>query len=113
MFPNRLTFGALAIACVTAAAAGGYFASRQGSVPGPAVVAEQALSASEAPQQDSPVQETEAVVDNRVSPAPAASEPEAAGRVTPAATARRAPATAPQSTRMTRRPDPPPLERSW
>src|SRR5215510_9779845 len=33
---NRLAFGALAVACMTAAAAGGYIATRQNVVPAPA-----------------------------------------------------------------------------
>ena len=65
MFANRLTFGALAVACIAAAGTGGYFASRQNTVPAPAVAAEQALSALEAPILDGPVQETEAVVNDR------------------------------------------------
>src|SRR5687767_3635860 len=109
MFANRLTFGALAVACIAATGAGSYFASRQNRVPAP-VAAEQALSASEAPILSGPVQETEAVVNDRVSQAPAAPRLEAADKVTPAGTARRAPAPAPRSTRVTARPDPPALE---
>ena len=64
MFSNRLTFAALAVACITAAGAGGYFASRQNTVPVP-VAAEQPLAVSDAPLVDTPVQETETVVDDR------------------------------------------------
>jgi len=65
MFANRLTIGVLAVACVAAAGAGGYFATRQntGSVP----AATMASSAPTSPDTgaaalDRPVQETEAVV---------------------------------------------------
>ena len=40
MFSNRLTFAALAVACIAAAGAGGYFASRQNTVPAPAAAAD-------------------------------------------------------------------------
>ena len=65
MFPNRLTIGALAVACVAAAGAGGYFASRQntGSAPADTVASSApASSDSGAAAPNSPVQETEAVV---------------------------------------------------
>ena len=65
MFPNRLTIGALAVACVAAAGAGGYFASRQNTGSAPAVtVASSAPASSESgtAAPNSPVQETEAVV---------------------------------------------------
>ena len=65
MFPNRLTIGALAVACVAAAGAGGYFASRQNTGYAPAdTVASSAPASSDsgAAAPNSPVQETEAVV---------------------------------------------------
>jgi len=55
MFSTRLTFGVLAVACVAAAGAGGYFAARQNVVPTPAA----ALTSTTA---ERPVQETEAVI---------------------------------------------------
>ena len=88
MFSNRLTFGALAVACITAAGAGGYFASRQNTVPDASCRAEQALPAAEALAPEAPVQETEAVIedrDNRDESLPGTAAPglEAAGKVTP------------------------------
>src|SRR4030095_7273693 len=67
MFSNRLTFGVLAVACIVAAGAGGYFATRQNVVPAPvgAVASDPATPATATPggaTVDSPVQETEAVV---------------------------------------------------
>ena len=112
MFSNRLTFGVLAVACIAAAGAGGYFASRQNTVPTPAVAAEQILPASDGL---TPVQETEAIVENRGNTgAPvAAPEVDAAEKTNRAETVRRAPTTAARSTRATTRPDPPALDRSW
>lgn len=112
MFSNRLTFGALAVACIAAAGAGGYFASRQNTVPTPAVAAEQPLSASQAPLAETPVQETEAVIDDGRSRTAAAPQPAAAAKVTPR-TARPTPAAVPPPARATARPEPPALERSW
>src|SRR5919197_1009511 len=60
MLSNRLAFAALAIACVTAAAAGGYLASRQNAVPASPPLAPPPPPA--APAAERPVQETEAVV---------------------------------------------------
>jgi len=75
MLSNRLAFVALAIACIGAAAGGGYLATRQNTVPAPiaaqsqpaAPLAERAPSAAEAQPASTPatakgVQETEAVV---------------------------------------------------
>jgi hypothetical protein len=112
MFSNRLTFGALAVACIAAASAGGYFGSRQNAVPAPAIAAEQPSSVSEATVVETQVQETEAVVDDRASQTARAPELEATGRVTPRA-ARPTAAAAPRSTPTTARPEPPALERSW
>ena len=114
MFSNRLTFAALAVACITAAGAGGYFASRQNTVPVP-VAAEQPLAVSDAPLVDTPVQETETVVDDRdnlVSRATAKPGPAAAATV-PQRPVRPTPAAAPRSTPTPVRPDPPALDRSW
>jgi hypothetical protein len=70
MQSNRLAFLALGVACVAAAAGGGYVASRQNaaSSPAPADLATTA-AATRAAQ---PVQETEAVVSARIDAAPAA-----------------------------------------
>jgi len=88
MLSNRLAFVALAIACIGAAAGGGYLATRQNSVPAPiaaqsqpaAPVAERAAATAEAqPASTSTtalapvraVQETEAVVGDTTSRTPA------------------------------------------
>ena len=64
MFSNRLTLAALALACIAAAGMGGYFASRQNAAPSLAAMTAPAPSAA------TPVQETEAVVDD-TNPTPA------------------------------------------
>ncbi len=54
MVSNRLTFAALAVACVGAAGAGGYFATRQNSVPAPAAAMAAPMAApAEAPRRES------------------------------------------------------------
>src|SRR5256885_7803904 len=77
MASNRLAFVALALACIAAAAGGGYLATRQNAVPTPAsAAAAPALPTGSAPQQpsqaapDRPVQETEAVVGDTPKKAP-------------------------------------------
>jgi hypothetical protein len=68
MLSNRLAFAALAVACIAAAAGGGYLASRQNTVPAPASAqtASPVPAATPAPAvaaaPEKPVQETEAVV---------------------------------------------------
>ena len=71
MLSNRLAFAALAVACIGAAAGGGYLATRQNTVPAPmsaqsqpavAPQAAPALAAPTAAAPAKPVQETEAVV---------------------------------------------------
>src|SRR3954470_6270632 len=70
MLSNRLAFAALAIACIGAAAGGGYLASRQNAVPTPASAQVQATppatsptpAPAVAPPAPQPVHETEAVV---------------------------------------------------
>jgi hypothetical protein len=84
MFSNRLTIAALAAACIAAAGAGGYFASRQTVVQTPAA---SAAAASDVDAPNRPVQETEAVVEDRALPAQAPPEKVASG---PTAAARRA-----------------------
>ena len=113
MFSNRLIFGVLAVACVVAAGAGGYFASRQNVVPTPAeaIASTPATSvpgAATAP--DRAVQETEAVVSDTAPKAVVAAE----------ATPRRAepPRNTPtpprrSADRTAARQNQPALERSW
>src|SRR5262245_30272439 len=62
MFSNRLAFAALGAACIAAAAAGGYLASRQNAVPAPVAASSTSLPASAQPTAERPVQETEALV---------------------------------------------------
>jgi len=86
MLSNRLAFAALAVACIAAAAGGGYLASRQNTVPAPASAQTASpvpaaapapaapSTAVAAPTADRPVQETEAVVGD-AKPSKRASEP--------------------------------------
>lgn len=78
MLSNRLAFAALGVACIAAAAGGGYLASRQNAVPAPAAAQTQAVPATTATPApgvtaaatpDRPVQETEAVVGDAKMPA--------------------------------------------
>jgi hypothetical protein len=128
MLSNRLAFGALGIACITAAAGGGYLASRQDAVPTPAMAA----GAEAAPTLDTAatpegttaaVQETEAVVGEPTPSAPVGAT-EAAPPAAPArqrATTPRAAAPASRSSRPASPPasapvarqEPPALERTW
>ena len=109
MFSNRLMFGALAVACVAAAGAGGYFASRQNTVSAPAATVASSVPAAEAAALNHPVQETEAIVGETVPKAvvaPAETSRRAKpARTTPTAPTRSASTTAPQNL--------PALERSW
>jgi hypothetical protein len=59
MLANRLAFAALAVACIGAAAGGGYLASRQSSAPVSAAVSAPGSATSSTAK---PVQETEAIV---------------------------------------------------
>ena len=87
MFSNRLAFAALGVACIAAAAGGGYLASRQNAVPAPLAATS---TASPAPSSvpDRPVQETEAVVGDTKPTAEAL--PPVVEPVKPAAPAKRA-----------------------
>jgi hypothetical protein len=76
MLSNKLAFAALAVACIAAAAGGGYLASRQNAVPTPAAAQTQpaatTTSAVPAPTAraataDRPVTETEAIVADKTS----------------------------------------------
>jgi hypothetical protein len=130
MFSNRLAVAVLGVACITAAAGGGYFAARQNAVPTPAAAQSQTAEAPLTPVADAsasrPVQETEALVGDAVKPAPApapvAAPPPFASRSSrraeapppPAPTTRRATASAPTRERTSaRRNDPPPLSSTW
>lgn len=99
---NRLAFAALAVACMTAAAGGGYLATRQNAVPAPMAAqtvpasqpapAPAAQTASTPATPSQPVQETEAVIGDKTVKADSKST---ASGVTAPKTARRndAPAT--------------------
>jgi len=103
MLSNKLAFAALAVACIAAAAGGGYLASRQNTVPTPAsaqappvaATAPGASAPSPAASTDRPVTETEAIVGEKPTPTTTAST-----------TARRA--DKPRETTMTARATPPP-----
>ena len=112
MFSNRLIFGVLAVACVVAAGAGGYFASRQNVVPTPAeaIASTPATSVpAAATTPDRAVQETEAVVRETAPKAVVAAEA-APRRAEPT---RNAPAPPTRSASTAARQKPPTLERSW
>ena len=73
MLSNKLAFAALAVACIAAAAGGGYLASRQNAVPAPAAAQTQPTApvAAVAPAPaaaERPVQETESVVGDKTAP---------------------------------------------
>src|SRR5262245_45449155 len=126
MFPNRLALPLLAVACVTAAAAGGYFAARQNAVPAPAAAQSQPADfAAPSAAASKPVQETEALVgDVKPSSAPAPAPVASPAPPVRSKTTRRSeqtaparpstPAAAPQRERTTTaRQEPPPLTSSW
>jgi type IV secretory pathway VirB10-like protein len=130
MFSNRVAVVALGIGCITAAAAGGFIAARQTSVPTPAVAqtAEQTPAAApvsaDASAASRPVQETEAVVGDAAKPpaAPAAAPISTAPPSPPAKSARRAEAEPPARTSRAAaarepaapsRQEPPPLASTW
>ena len=112
MLSNRLAFAALAVACIGAAAGGGYLASRQNAVPVPAAAQAQPATA-EAPAPPAavkPVQETEATV-AEAPPRPAPPAKQSAKR---AEQAPRAAASTPAPSRTAAaRQDPPPLASTW
>jgi hypothetical protein len=122
MFSNRLAFLALGAACIVAAAAGGYVASRQNVTPAASLAAPAAPSAALPPTTipDRRVQETEAVLGDTpaVTPAPRVARSKPA---VPAAPARRVEAPAQSAARETksaqagipRQDAPPTLDRSW
>jgi hypothetical protein len=89
MLSNRLAFAALAIACMGAAAGGGYLATRQNTVPtpasaetrspvtAPAAAAASAVPATTASSPDTPVRETEAVIGDTAPARPSQKAPAA------------------------------------
>lgn len=118
MFSNRLTFGVLAVACVAAAGAGGYFASHRNTVSAPAATVASSALASDGAALNQPVQETEAVV----APERAGTGVGTHGTTTstyPGAASRRAEPRRPAATASTKsadttaRTNPPALERPW
>jgi hypothetical protein len=126
MSSNRLAFAALGIACIAAAAGGGYLASRQNAVPAP-VAASTTPAPAAALTPEKPVQETEAVVADSAaeksaqasSPAVIAPPPVSARAASPrrAEPAPRASSTASRESRSTaarQEPaQPPSLSSSW
>jgi hypothetical protein len=133
MLSNRLAFAALVVACIGAAAGGGYLATRQNVVPAPASAEMQSAAvapapaltatAEQVPAAPQAVQETEAVVGDRTpaAPAPAATAPRAgasrksdAGRTAPRPIERPQPSPSPApSGAVARQDQPPPLTSSW
>ena len=129
MFSNRLAVAVLGVACITAAAGGGYFAARQNAVPTPAAAQGQTAEAPLTPVADAsakPVQETEALVGDAVKPAPApapvAAPPPVPSRSSrrseaprlPTPASQRATASTPTRERTTAaRRDPAPLSSTW
>jgi type IV secretory pathway VirB10-like protein len=119
MFSNRLAFAALAVACIGAAAAGGYLAMRQNTVPAPAAAAAAPVQPGPAATSDRPVQETEAVVGDAASSAkatPTRDEPAAAparSRTETERPAERQPTTTAARAAQASTPQPPPLDRTW
>ena len=122
MSSNRLAIAALALACIASAAAGGYLATRQNTIPTPAaamtpapVAPTPATAPAGAPVAaavpERPVQETEAVVTEPAKKSTAAAKQTAASkRAEPTANAARQTAGAPATAR---RDQPPPLTSTW
>ncbi|HMF93856.1 MAG TPA: hypothetical protein VKE96_06160 [Vicinamibacterales bacterium] len=115
MLSNRFAFAALAVACLGAAAGGGYLASRQNAVPAP-VSAQIQPPAAAAPSPgltaERPVQETEAVV-TEPAPKPAVAAP--APKAMPKRSEAAARVASPRGTHaaVSTHQDPPPLASSW
>jgi hypothetical protein len=108
MFSNRLAFAALGVACIAAAAGGGYLASRQNAAP-PSAAVQPATAPAFAASAARPVQETETVVGAaKAESAPAPVAPKPAAPV-----ARRAETPARDARTTTRREPPPALTSTW
>ncbi len=91
MLSNRFAFGALAIACIGAAAGGGYFASRQSNAASTANAPSTSGRSLADRSNTVPVQETEAVVDDTVPPPQSHGAAAASGKAS-----KRAPSAGPQ-----------------
>jgi len=121
MFSNRLAFAALGVACIAAAAGGGYLASRQNTVPAPVAASSTSLPASTpapAATAERPVEETEALVAEAPKPAPPAPpavKSSSASSAPKRADSSRAPArgSRPAQTAARQEPQTPPLTSSW
>jgi type IV secretory pathway VirB10-like protein len=126
MSSNRLAIAALALACIASAAAGGYLATRQNTVPTPAaaMTTTPTAPAAETPAAtpagapvaavpERPVQETEAVVSEpaKKSTAATAKQTVVSKRAEPPANAARQTVGATPAT--ARRDQPPPLTSTW
>ena len=118
MLSNRLAVAALGVACVIAAGAGGYLASRQNATaPVPVAAASPSSPSPSAtvPAAERPVQETEAVVGDAGSkpvsaPAVSSKRSETSPRTEPAARAAARPV---KSATTTPAKTPPPLAQTW
>jgi type IV secretory pathway VirB10-like protein len=124
MLSNRLAFAALAVACIAAAAGGGYLATRQNTVPTPAVAqtvpastAQPAFASTPAAPAmvpaTTPVQETEAVVGDAARPADTAKKMPAAAPRRGDAKATTARTAKPAATEARRDQQPPTLTSTW
>jgi len=123
MNSNRFAFAALGLACILAAAGGGYLASRQNATSQPVAAAAAPSPAVPSPSAATPagqpVQETEALVAERMpktSSAAAPSLPTSSVKPTVTHTSPRPAPTANAeagSAHQAQKPAPPPLERTW
>ena len=123
MNSNRFAFAALGLACILAAAGGGYLASRQNATSQPVAAAAapspSAPSPSTATPADRPVQETEATVAESTPKTSSAAAPSVAASSVKPTAARTATRPAPTanaeagSAHQAQKAAPPPLERTW
>ncbi|PYR58287.1 MAG: hypothetical protein DMF91_17560 [Acidobacteria bacterium] len=123
MNSNRFAFAALGLACILAAAGGGYLASRQNATSQPVAAAAPAAPSPSAPSPSAatpagqPVQETEALVAERMPKTSSSATPSAAAssvKPTVARTSTRPSANAEAgSAHQAQKAAPPPLERTW
>jgi len=112
---NRLPFVALAVACLAAAAAGGYIATRQNAIPAPASAqagpvvpaAQSATSAQPA------VQETEATVTDSNARKPAVSSSKSSNDTAPAKRREPLRAADARTSQAAQQAPPPPLQGTW
>ena len=122
MNSNRFAFAALGLACILAAAGGGYLASRQNATSQPVAAAAPAAASPSAPSPSAatpagqPVQETEATVAERPPKTSSAATPSVATssvKPTAARTSTRPSPTANAGAGSAPQQAPPPLERTW